>query len=219
MQRSPTPLVHHFKTWLIRGGWVVVLIVGYYVAGYFPFTSGLRPSSYYLALYFHKIFGSLFWLVLLAIAPISLLLLLLKALFRRHIRWPIIGWCISYMLAIVVLFFPIGGYVFENGPALEVNDWGRSYHVSLFTFDDEGLLSLYECGSLKLLCHRIFSDCNNFGPRFQERMSLQWTDDRLSLYNQNTLYYQRTKDAVLFDWAEEYGSPVRSPCRYSLWTP
>jgi len=206
------------KTWLRRGGWIAVLIVGYYLLGYSSFVTGILPSSYDVAFYFHWIFASLFWLVALSILPISVVLLLLKAL-RRRMKWSSIGWCIGYIVAILVLFFPIGGYAFERGPSIWVSDWNRSYHVALFVFDDDGLLSLYECGALRLLCHRVFSACNNFGPRVQDRLSLQWTDDRLSFYNQNTLYYQRTKDAVLFDWVDGYGVPVRSRCRYSFWTP
>lgn len=217
MQRSPSPFIHHIKTWFIRGGWIVVLIVGYYLFGYGLFVSGALPGSYSVAFYFHWIFAPLFWIVALTILPISTLLLLLKAIFPRRLKWKIVGGCIGYMVASLLLFFPIGGYAFEKGPSLEVRDWGRSYHVSLFVFDDEGLLNLYECGPLQLLCHSIYHECNNFGSQFQERMSLRWSDHTLSFYNQNTLYYQRTKDAVLFRLLEEH--EIKSRCLYSFWTP
>lgn len=218
MQRSPNSFIQTLQTWLRQGGWIIVLIVVYYFLGYGLFINGTLPGPYYVALYFHRIAFLLFWFVVVAFVPGCALLLLLQAFLRRRITWRIMGWSVGYMLAVIVLFFPVGGYLFEHGASLQVDAWNRSYHVSLLSLDDEGLLTLHECGPLKLLCHRIFSDCNNFGPRFQEQMSLRWEDDKLSFYNRNTLYYQRTRDETLFDFAEEYGIPSRARCRYSFWT-
>ena len=125
----------------------------------------------------------------------------------------------SLLIALTVGLMPFNGYGIDHVDDLHVNVWNKNYRMSYMSFDDYGKLSLYECGSAKLLCRKIYHYCNNLGPGGAGKLS--WTDERLTLMLNNTELYQRfkTKDNAFHQeinpsWADWHSNGV---CRYSVW--
>lgn len=109
------------------------------------------------------------------------------------------------MLMTCILMSPCGLYFVDNVDQINIQEWGRSYHLAYRNVPDMGLgLELFECGPTKLLCHSVHRFCMDVGPS-PEPNFLDWSNDRLTMRVNGKIKYQRSKDTVLFEKASVRG--------------